>query len=111
MIQRYNDTKIKPPEHHYITKLLIKRKFLVNVSELDLYAFWDSLFDEVLRYYEFQIVIICVGYTVSRIANHNGFKDENGEPIKNLNAYFRVALLSNIKKYTTPVYIDWLEED
>ncbi len=102
------DGKTLPP-HNFITKELIRRKFITDDSDFDLYL-WDALFEEFLQRFEFKVVLICTGYTISCI-KRNHFKDEGGRDIECLLAYFKVALRSNIKQYTTPVYIDWLNDD
>lgn len=98
-----------PLPHSFFTLELIRRKLITGDSEFDLYL-WDSLFQEMLRHFEFRVVLVCVGYTISCIKRNN-FKDEEGNDIECLYAYFKVALLSNIKRYTRSVYIDWFEDD
>ena len=54
--------KIQLPPHHYITlELLVKRKFLVNTDEVELFMF-DALFEEVLQSYDFKTVLIVSSY-------------------------------------------------
>lgn len=102
------EDKTPLPGHTIFTKELIRRKLIVDASEFDLYL-WDSIFQDLLQHYEFRVVLICTGYTISCL-KRNGLKDEEGKPIESLYAYFKVALLANIKRYTRPVYIDWLDE-
>lgn len=100
-------TPLKP--HNFFTLELLRRNLITGDSEFDLYL-WDALFQEMLQRFKFRVVLICVGYTISAI-KQNHFKDEEGKNIECLYAYFRVALLANIKRYTRFVYIDWFEDD
>lgn len=96
--------------HTIFTKELIRRSIIQeDVSEFELYL-WDSIFQYLLKYYEFRVVLVCTSYTISCIKRNN-FKDEEGKPIDSLYAYFKVALYSNIKRYTTPVHIDWFSDN
>ncbi len=98
--------------HTIFTKELIRRSIIQeDVSEFELYL-WDSIFQYLLKYYEFRVVLVCTSYTISCIKRNN-FKDEEGKPIDSLYAYFKVALYSNIKRYTTttPAHIDWFSDN
>lgn len=97
------------PPHNFITLELVRRKFITDDSDFELYL-WDALFQEMFQRFEFKVVLICTGYTISCI-KRNHFKDENGNGIDCLFAYFKVALYHNIHKYTTPVHIDWMDDD
>ncbi len=110
-IQRYKDKfENKPLPHNFITKELIRRKFITDDSDFDLYL-WDAIFDDLLQRYEFKVVLICTGYTISCI-KRNHFKDEENKPIECLYAYFRVALQANIAKYLRPpVRLSWMDDD
>ena len=99
----------KPLPHSLFTLELTRRKLITGDSEFDLYL-WDALFQEMLQRFNFRVLLICTGYTISCIKRNN-FKDEEGKPIECLYAYFKVALLANIKRYTRSVYIDWFEDD
>lgn len=103
------EDKTPLPPHNFFTLELIRRKLITEDSEFELYL-WDALFQEMLQRFKFRVVLICVGYTISAI-KQNHFKDEEGKNIECLYAYFRVALLANIKRYTRFVYIDWFEDD
>ena len=105
----YKKNDKSPQKHHLFTLELVRRKLLAGDNEFDLCLF-DSLFEDVLRYYEFKTCIIAVSYTISCI-KRNKFKDEEGQQIDCLFAYFKVALCSNLRKLTTPVHIDWLDDD
>nr|MBP3259264.1 hypothetical protein [Bacilli bacterium] len=106
-----NETREKlqenTPRCTIFTKELIRRKILVDPSEFEIELF-DTIFKELLMYYEYRVILICCSYTISCI-KRNDLKDEENKPIESLYAYFKVALLSNIKRYTRPVDIDWLE--
>ena len=95
--------------HHIFTLELIRRKLIAGDNEFDLCLF-DSLFEDILRYYEFKTCILAVSYTISCI-KRNKLKDEEGQLIECLFAYFKVALDSNLRKLTTPVHIDWFSGD
>lgn len=103
------EDKTPLPPHNFFTLELLRRKLIAEDSEFELYL-WDALFQEMLQRFKFRVVLICVGYTISAI-KRNHFKDEEGKNIECLYAYFRVALLANIKRYTRFVYIDWFEDD
>lgn len=109
--EKIKDKEDKTPlrPHNFFTLELIRRKLIAEDSEFELYL-WDALFQEMLQRFKFRVVLICVGYTISAI-KRNHFKDEEGKNIECLYAYFRVALLANIKRYTRFVYIDWFEDD
>ena len=106
-----NETREKiqenTPRCTIFTKELIRRKILVDPSEFEIELF-DSIFKELLMYYEYRVILFCCSYTISAIKKNN-FKDEENKPIESLYAYFRTALISNIKRYTRSVDIDWLE--
>ena len=91
------------------TKELIRRKILVDPSEFDIELF-DCIFKELLIYYEYRVVLVCCSYTISCMKRNN-LKDEENKPIESLYAYFKAALISNIKRYTRSVDIDWYEDD
>lgn len=104
------EDKTPLPEHNFITKELIRRKFISSDLGLELY-YYDLLFEDLLSVYDFKIILVCTGYTISCIKRNN-FKDEEGAAINNLYSYFKVSLINNIKRYTAPpVYYDWLEDD
>lgn len=113
--EKIQDKEGKTPllNHTIFTKELIRRSIIQeDVSEFELYL-WDSIFQYLLKYYEFRVVLVCTSYTISCIKRNN-FKDEEGKPIDSLYAYFKVALYSNIKRYTTtttPVHIDWFSDN
>ena len=96
------------PKCTIFTKELIRRKILVDPSDFEIELF-DSIFKELLMYYEYRVILVCSSYTISCLKRNN-CKDAEGNDIECLYAYFKVALLANIKRYTRPVYIDWLEE-
>lgn len=106
-----NETREKLQENTshctIFTKELIRRKILIDPSQFEIELF-DSIFKELLMYYEYRVILVCCSYTISYI-KRNGLKDEENKPIESLYAYFKVALISNIKRYTQPVDIDWLE--
>lgn len=103
------EDKTPLPPHSFFTLELIRRKLIAGDSEFDLYL-WDVLFQEMLRHFEFRVVLVCTGYTISCIKRNN-FMDEENKPIESLYAYFKVALRANIRRYTRNVYIDWLDDD
>ncbi len=98
-----------PQKHHFFTNELIRRRLISSDNEFDLYLF-DALFENLLQHYEFNDMIIAVSYTISCI-KRNKFKDENGLDIDSIFAYFKVSLTNNLRRLTTPVYIDWLDDD
>lgn len=106
-IQDKND-KTPLPNHNFLTLELIRRKLITEDSEFDLYL-WDALFQEMLQQFKFRVVLICTGYTISCLKRNN-FKDEDGKHIESLYAYFKVALLANIKRYTASTYINWFDD-
>ena len=104
----YKKNENTPLNCTIFTKELIRRKILLNPSDFEIELF-DSIFKELLMYYEYRVILVCSSYTISCLKRSN-CKDEEGNDIECLYAYFKVALLANIKRYTRPVYIDWLEE-
>ncbi|MBE6153992.1 MAG: hypothetical protein E7163_00235 [Firmicutes bacterium] len=88
---------------------LIRRKLIIEPSEFEL-SLWNEFFSELLQHFQYRVVLYCTSYTISCI-KRNHLKDEDGNDIECLYAYFKVALLANIKRYTRPVYIDWFEEE
>ena len=98
-----------PQNHNFFTNELIRRKLISSDNEFDLYLF-DALFEDLLRYYDFNVMIIAVSYTISCI-KRNKFKDENGLDIDSIFAYFKVSLSNNLKRLTANAYINWLEDD
>ena len=94
--------------HHFFTLELVRRKLIAGDNEFDLFLF-DSLFEDFLRYYDFKTMIVAISYTISCI-KRNKFKDEEDQDIECLYAYFKVALGSNLRKLTTPVHIDWMDD-
>lgn len=107
--EKIQDKEDKTPlqPHNFFTLELIRRKLITEDSEFDLYL-WDALFQEMLHHFEFRTVLTCTGYTISCIKRNN-FKDEEGKKIECLYAYFKVALLANIKKYMGLIHIDWVD--
>lgn len=104
----YKKNENTPLNCTIFTKELIRRKILLDPSDFEIELF-DSIFKELLMYYEYRVILVCTSYTISCIKRNN-MKDEEGKPITSLYAYFKVALISNIERYTRPVHIDWLEE-
>ena len=110
--QKINDRKIYDktlPPHNFITLELCRRKFLKKESDLELYLF-DDLFENVLKEYDFKTVIVAVSYIVSRVKSHH-FLDEDGKEIECLYAYFRTALLWDLKKITGQIRLSWMDDD
>lgn len=103
--------KIQLPPHNYITlEIIVKRKFLVNVDDVELFMF-DALFEEVLQKgYDFKTVLIATSYIVSKVKS-NKYRNYEGEEIKNLYGYFRHALLWNLKRITGQIRLSWEEDD
>lgn len=102
--------KIQIPPHNYITlEILVKRKFLVNADDVELFMF-DALFEEVLQSYDFKKVLVATSYIVSRV-KLNKYRNYEGEEIKNLYGYFRHALLWNLKRITGQIRLSWEEDD
>lgn len=93
------------PKHNYITKELIRRKFIPQDNDFDLYLY-DFIFEDLLKFYEFKTILVATSYTISCIKRNN-FKDEEGKDIICLFSYFKKALESNLKRLTTPVYLSW----
>lgn len=101
--------KIQIP-HHYITlELLVKRKFLVNADEVELFMF-DALFEEVLQSYDFKTVLIVSSYIIAKVKLQK-YRNYEGEEIKNLYAYFRHSLTWNLKRITGQIKLSWEEDD
>lgn len=102
--------KIQLPPHHYITlELLVKRKFLVNVDDVELFMF-DALFEEVLQSYDFKTVLIVSSYIIAKVKLQK-YRNYEGEEIKNLYGYFRHSLLWNLKRITGQIRLSWEEDD
>lgn len=110
--EKIQDTidKTPLPPHNFFTKELIRRKFVDSDSDFELYQY-DELFETLLQRYDFRTLIVCTGYTITHI-KRNKFKDEDGNDIECLYAYFRAALYANIAKYLRPpVHLGWLDDD
>lgn len=100
--------KENTPRSMFVSEL-IRRKLIIEPSEFEL-SLWEEFFQEMLQHFQFRVVLVCTSYTISCIKRNN-CKDEEGNDIECLYAYFKVALLANIKRYTRNVYIDWLGDD
>ena len=107
MINRYKDKTL--PVHNFITLELVRRKFITDESEFELYLY-DSLFEELLLRYEFKTVIIATNYLISKLRQHN-MTDENGNRIENIYAYFNKSIRFNLKKISGELFIDWMDDD
>ena len=95
-----NDTRYidkTPKKHHFFTLELVRRKLIAGDNEFDLCLF-DSLFEDVLRYYEFKTVLIATSYAISCI-KRNKFKDEEGQDIECLYAYIKVSLGNSLRNW------------
>lgn len=111
-MNRYNDKLIQDktlPVHNFITLELVRRKFITNDDEINLYMY-DYLFEQLLLHYEFKTIIVATNYVVTKMKQHN-FCDENGNRIENVFAYFSTSIKFDLKKITGELYIDWLDDD
>ena len=77
---RYKKNDKTPSIHYLFTLELVRRKLIAGDNEFDLCLF-DSLFEDVLRYYEFKTCIIAVSYTISCL-KRNKLRDEDGQDIE-----------------------------
>ena len=110
--EKIQDTfdKTPLPQHTFLSKELIRRKLVDADSDFELYQY-DELFETLLERHTFKTVLVCTGYTITCI-KRNKFKDEQGNDIECLYAYFRVALKANIEKYLRPpVRLGWMDDD
>ena len=93
------EAEIIPDEinHNKLTEELINLKYIDEKDQMRPFYF-DNLFNEYLlagrKYVE---LFSRIHYIVPRVIS-NGFKDENGNDIKNRFAYFKSALESNFSK-------------
>lgn len=94
-----SNAEIIPDEinHNKLTEELINLKYIDDKDQMSPFYF-DNLFNEYLlsgrKYVE---LFSAIHYIVPRVLA-NGFKDENGNDIKNRFAYFKSALESNFSK-------------
>ena len=112
-MNRYIDTLIQDktlPPHNFITLELVRRKFISSESDFDLYLY-DALFEELLLRYDFKTIILAVNYVVTKVKLKQHFRDENGNRIENLYAYFRTSITFNLRKITNQIDFDWLDDD
>lgn len=108
---KLND-KIELPKHNYITiNLLIKRGFIQDDSDIEVFMY-DALFEDLLQrqQYDFKTILVASSYVISSIQKR-GFKDQYNRPIQNLYPYFRSSLLWNLKKITGQIDLGWLNDD
>ena len=108
MVNRNKD-KNTLPVHNFITLELVRRKFITDESEFELYLY-DSLFEELLLRYEFKTVIIATNYVVTKMKQHD-FCDEEGNRIENRFAYLSKSIKFDLKKITGELFIDWMDDD
>ena len=98
-IDKTAEAEIIPDEisHNKLTEELINLKYIDEKDQMRPFYF-DNLFNEYLlagrKYVE---LFSGIHYIVPRVIS-NGFKDENGNDIKNRFAYFKSALESNFSK-------------
>ena len=98
-IDKTAEAEIIPDEisHNKLTEELINLKYIDEKDQMSPFYF-DNLFNEYLlagrKYVE---LFSGIHYIVPRVIS-NGFKDENGNDIKNRFAYFKSALESNFSK-------------
>lgn len=91
------EDKLDKTRLNALTRELIRRRFITS-SDFDLYRY-DALFNNLLKQYDYKVVLIATSYTVSKMK-------DRGDIIHQF-AYFKVSILNSIHKLTTPVYIDW----
>ena len=86
---------VSSKSHNILTNELINRKY-IEMNDLQI-VYYDNLFNELMKKYEFNDLIIITHYIVPRVVNR-GFIDEYDKPIENKFGYFKSAILNNIDK-------------
>lgn len=95
---KYDKIQNEKIEHNVLTKELIKLNYLSSDDEFSSFNF-DNLFHNYLAEgRSYQELFSAIHYIVPRVID-NGFKDENGDEIRNLYSYFKNAIESNWKKF------------
>lgn len=104
-----NDKTLPLPKHNFITLELVRRKLIKDSDEFEKYLY-DALFEELLLRYEFKTVLVATSYLISKLNQHQ-MKNEEGNRIENVYAYFSKSIKFNLKKISGELYIDWMDED
>ena len=101
-----NSDFYNPKNHNILTNELVNRKYITQ-DDLQI-VYYDNLFNELMKKYEFNDLIVITHYIVPRVVSRN-FIDEYDNYIENKFGYFKSAILNNIDKLINNE-IEWDEE-
>lgn len=101
-----NSDFYNPKNHNILTNELVNRKYITQ-DDLQI-VYYDNLFNELMKKYEFNDLIVITHYIVPRVVSRN-FIDEYDNHIENKFGYFKSAILNNIDKLINNE-IEWDEE-
>ena len=112
-IDKDDKTKISsffvPEEHNRLTLELIDRGY-INEDDIQIF-YYDDLFNKLLEENNsYKELIQIVHYIVPRVVKR-GFRDEDGNIIKNKFGYFKNAIHYNIEKLQNSVENLWEDEE
>ena len=112
-IDKDDKTKISsffvPEEHNRLTLELIDRGY-INEDDIQIF-YYDDLFNKLLEENNsYKELIQIVHYIVPRVVKR-GFRDEDGNIIKNKFGYFKKAIHYNIEKLKNSVENLWEDEE